>query len=79
MWCLGDAYLGCYRWILQSEAHYPGPADLAFFMGYAFLIAGVLTLARGWGRPRLGDILDGLIIVVAAAILTGLFLLGPIL
>ena len=71
--------MDCYRWILQSEAHYPGPADLAFFMGYAFLIAGVLTLARGWGRPRLGDILDGLIIVVAAAILTGLFLLGPIL
>ena len=78
LWCLGDAYLDCYRWILHTEAHYPGPADLAFFMGYAFLIAGVLTLARGWGRPRLGDILDGLIIVVAAAILTALFLLGPI-
>jgi len=78
MWCLGDAYWDCYRWILQTEAPYPSPADLAFFMGYPFLIAGLFTLARGWGRPRLGDILDGLIIVVAAAILTGLFLLGPI-
>jgi signal transduction histidine kinase len=78
MWCLGDAYWDCYRWILKTEAPYPSPADLAFFLGYPFLIAGLLTLARGWGRPRLGDILDGLIIVVAAAILTGLFLLGPI-
>ena len=78
MWCLGDAYWDCYRWILQTDAPYPSPADLAFFLGYPFLIAGLLTLARGWGRPRLGDILDGLIIVVAAAILTGLFLLGPI-
>jgi len=78
MWCLGDAYWDCYRWILQTDAPYPSPADLAFFLGYPFLIAGLLTLARGWGRPRLGDILDGLIIVVVAAILTGLFLLGPI-
>jgi len=78
MWCLGDAYWDCYRWILQTDAPYPSPADLAFFLGYPFLIAGLLTLARGWGRPRLGDNLDGLIIVVVAAILTGLFLLGPI-
>jgi signal transduction histidine kinase len=78
LWCLGDAYFDGYRWILHTEAHYPGPADLSFFIGYAFLIAGVFTLARGWGRPRLGDILDSLIIVVAAAILTALFLLGPI-
>jgi len=78
MWCLGDAYWDTYRWILQTEAPYPSPADLAFFMGYPFLVAGLFTLARGWGRPRLGDILDGLIIVAAAAILTGLFLLGPI-
>jgi len=78
MWCLGDAYWDCYRWILKTQAPYPSPADLAFFLGYPFLIAGFFTLGRGWGRPRLGDILDGLIIVVAAAILTGLFLLGPI-
>src|SRR6266566_4842156 len=56
MWCLGDAYWDCYRWILQTDAPYPSPADLAFFLGYPFLIAGLLTLARGWGRPRLGDI-----------------------
>ena len=78
LWCLGDAYWDCYRWILHTEAPYPSPADLAFFLGYPFLIAGLLTLARGWGRPRLGDILDGLIVVVASAILTGLFVLAPI-
>src|ERR1700694_3144499 len=78
MWCLGDAYWDSYRWILKTQAPYPSFADLAFFMGYLFFIAGLLTLARGWGRPRIGDVLDGLIIVVAAAILTQLFLLGPI-
>jgi signal transduction histidine kinase len=78
LWCLGDAYFDCYRWILKTEAPYPSPADIAFFLAYPFLIAGLLTLARGWGRPRLGDILDGLIVVVASAILTGLFVLAPI-
>jgi signal transduction histidine kinase len=78
LWCLGDAYLDCYRWILKTEAPYPSPADLVFFLAYPFLIAGLLTLARGWGRPRLGDILDGLIVVVASAILTGHFVLAPI-
>jgi signal transduction histidine kinase len=78
MWCVGDVYWDCYRWILTAEAPYPSPADLAFFLGYPLLIAGLFTLTRGWGRPRLGDILDGLIIVVAAAILMGLFLPGPI-
>ena len=78
LWCLGDAYFDCYRWILKTEAPYPSPADVAFFLAYPFLIAGLLTLARGWGRPRLGDILDGLIVVVASAILTGLFVLAPI-
>jgi signal transduction histidine kinase len=78
LWCLGDAYFDCYRWLLKTEAPYPSPADIAFFLAYPFLIAGLLTLARGWGRPRLGDILDGLIVVVASAILTGLFVLAPI-
>ncbi|MGZ8795610.1 MAG: sensor histidine kinase, partial [Gaiellaceae bacterium] len=79
LWCLGDAYWDCYSWILKTPAPYPSLADLAYFLGYPFFIAGLLTLARGWGRPRIGDLLDGLIIVVAAAILTQLFLLGPIL
>jgi signal transduction histidine kinase len=78
LWCIGDAYWDTYNWILKTEAPYPSPADLAFFVGYFFLIAGLVTLARGWGRPRLGDILDGLIVVVASAILTGLFVLVPI-
>jgi signal transduction histidine kinase len=79
MWGLGDAYWNSYRWILKTQAPYPSFADLAFFVGYFFFVAGLLTLARGWGRPRIGDVLDGLIVVVAAAILTQLFLLGPIL
>jgi len=52
MWCLGDAYWDCYRWILKAQAPWPSFADLAFFLGYPFFIAGLLTLARGWSRPR---------------------------
>ena len=79
MWCLGDAYWDCYRWILKAQAPYPSVADIAYWCGYPLLIAGLLTLIRGWGRPRIGDLLDGLILVVAAAMMTELFLLEPIL
>jgi signal transduction histidine kinase len=79
MWCLGDAYWDCYRWILKSQAPYPSFADLAYWCGYPLFIAGLLTVVRGWGRPRIGDLLDGLILVVAAAMVTELFLLEPIL
>jgi signal transduction histidine kinase len=79
MWCLGDAYWDCYRWILKAQAPYPSIADIAYWCGYPLLIAGLLTLIRGWGRPRIGDLLDGLILVVAAAMMTELFLLEPIL
>jgi signal transduction histidine kinase len=79
MWCLGDAYWDCYRWILKTQAPYPSIADIAYWCGYPLLIAGLLTLIRGWGRPRIGDLLDGLILVVAAAMMTELFLLEPIL
>ena len=79
MWCLGDAYWDCYRWILRAQAPYPSFADLAYWSGYPLFIAGLLTLVRGWGRPRIGDLLDGLILVVAAAMVTELFLLEPIL
>jgi signal transduction histidine kinase len=78
MWCIGDAYWDCYRWILKTQAPYPSFADLAYWLGYPFFVVGILTLARGWGRPRVGDVLDGLIVVVAAAILTYLVLLEPI-
>jgi signal transduction histidine kinase len=79
MWCLGDAYWDCYSWILKTEAPYPSVADLAYSCGYPLFIAGLLVLIRGWGRPRVGDLLDGLILVVAAAMVTELFLLEPIL
>ena len=26
IWCMGEAYLDCYRWILKTEPPYPGPA-----------------------------------------------------
>jgi signal transduction histidine kinase len=79
MWCVGDAYWDCYRWILKTQAPYPSFADLAYWCGYPLFIVGLLTLVRGWGRPRIGDLLDGLILVVAAAMVTELFLLQPIL
>jgi signal transduction histidine kinase len=78
MWCLGDAYWDCYLWILKAQAPYPSVADLAYWCGYPLFIAGLLTLVRGWGRPRIGDLLDGLILVVVAAMVTELFLLEPI-
>ena len=79
MWCLGDAYWDCYRWILRAQAPYPSVADIAYLCGYPLLVAGLVTLIHGWGRPRIGDLLDGLILVVAAAMVTELFLLEPIL
>jgi signal transduction histidine kinase len=78
LWCLGDGYWDWYRWVLKAEAPYPSIADLAYCLGYVFLIAGLVALGRGWGRPRLGDLLDGLIVVVASAVLTGLFVLAPL-
>ncbi|MDX6370598.1 MAG: hypothetical protein QOG93_2100, partial [Gaiellaceae bacterium] len=79
MWCTGDAYWDCYRWILHVQAPYPSFADLAYWLGYPLLTAGVFALARGSGRPKLGNVLAGLIVTVAAAILTHLILLEPIL
>jgi signal transduction histidine kinase len=79
LWCAGDAYWDCYRWILQAQAPYPSFADLAYWLAYPLLTAGVFTLARGSGRPKLGNLLAGLIVTVAAAILTQLILLEPIL
>ena len=79
MWCIGDLCWDSYNWILGTQAPYPSFAELAYSFGYLFFIAGVVVLARGWGLPRIGDVLDGLIVVVAAAILTQLILLEPIL
>ena len=79
MWCAGDAYWDCYRWILQIQAPYPSFADLAYWLGYPLLAAGMFALARGSGRPRLGNVLAGLIVTVSAAILSHLILLEPIL
>jgi signal transduction histidine kinase len=78
LWCAGDVYWDCYRWILKTQAPYPSYADLAYWLGYPFFVAGIMALARGWGRPKIGDVLDGLIVAVAAGILTYLMLLQPI-
>jgi PAS domain S-box-containing protein len=79
LWCVGEGYWSSYTWFLGNQAPYPSFADVAFLGGYPLLIAGVFVLARGGGRPRIGDILDTAIVALAAGIVSTLFLLEPIL
>lgn len=78
-WVVGDAYWDSYRWLLGQQAPFPSPADIAYLAAYPFLIGGVLVLFRGWGRPRMGDLLDGAIIAVAAGMIATPLLLEPVL
>ncbi|MDX6477662.1 MAG: hypothetical protein QOG29_249 [Gaiellaceae bacterium] len=78
-WVIGDGYWDSYRWLLGRQAPYPSPADVAFLFGYPLLIAGVLVLFRGWGRPRIGDLLDGAIVAVVGAMIAAPVLLQPLL
>jgi PAS domain S-box-containing protein len=79
LWCGGDAYWGYYRWFLSEQAPYPSFADLAYIAGYPVLIAACFLLVRGWGRPRIGDMLDVAIISLAAGTVSVFFLLKPLL
>jgi signal transduction histidine kinase/ActR/RegA family two-component response regulator len=78
LWCVGDAYWAYYRWFLGEQAPYPSFADVAYIGGYPLLIAGGLLLVRGWGRPRIGDMLDLAIVSLAAGIVSAIFLLSPL-
>ena len=78
LWVVGDAYMDSYLWFLGRQAPYPSAADLAYLGAYPLLIGGVLVLLRGWGRPRIGDLLDGAIIAIAAALVTAPVLLAPL-
>ena len=78
-WIVGDAYWDSYRWFLGQQAPYPSPADIAYLSAYPLLIGGVLVLFRGWGRPQVGDLLDGAIIAVAAGMVAVPILLQPVL
>jgi PAS domain S-box-containing protein len=79
LWCVGDSYWNYYVWFVEKQAPYPSPADVAYLAAYPFLIIGVFILIRGSGRPRLGDMLDGAIVTFAAASVTMLYLLNPLL
>ncbi len=79
LWGIGDTYWDSYLWILGKEAPYPSFADVAYLGAYPLLIAGVFVLVRGWGRPRIGNVLDTAIVALAAGILSTLFLLEPML
>ena len=78
LWTAGDTYWNVYVWFLGSTAPFPSPADIAYLAGYPLLALGVLALMRGWGRPRLRDLLDGAVISVAAAIVIWVALVGPL-
>ena len=78
LWGVGDGYWDAYRWILGRQAPYPSFADVAYLCAYPLLIGGVLVLFRGWGRPRIGDLLDGAIIAAAASLVAAPVLLQPL-
>jgi signal transduction histidine kinase len=77
-WIVGDGYWDAYSWFLGRQAPYPSFADVAYLLAYPLLIGGVLVLFRGWGRPRIGDLLDGAIIAAAAAMILAPVLLKPL-
>jgi signal transduction histidine kinase len=79
LWVVGDTYWDVYSWFLDAQAPFPSLADLAYMGGYPLLVAGTFVLARGWGRPRLSDILDSSLVAVAALILTWAVLVEPML
>jgi signal transduction histidine kinase len=79
LWMAGDGYWDSYAWILHEQAPYPSPADVAYLGAYPLFIGGLLVLLRGWGRPRLGDLLDGAIIAGAAACIAGVVMLETLL
>ena len=78
LWGIGDTYWDSYLWILGKEAPYPSFADVAYLSAYPLLIAGAFVLVRGWGRPRIGSMLDAAIVALAAGIVAMLFLLAPL-
>jgi signal transduction histidine kinase len=78
-WFAGDVYWDSYRWFVGHQAPYPSPADILYLAGYPLLIVGALVLFRGWGRPRIGDLLDGAIIGLATGMLAAPVLLEPLL
>lgn len=77
-WTGGDAYWNSYEWFLGRGAPYPSPADIMYLTAYPLLAAGVLSLMRGWGRPRLRDLLDGAIITASASVIVWVVLIGPL-
>jgi two-component system, cell cycle sensor histidine kinase and response regulator CckA len=79
LWCVGDTYWNFYIWVLGKQAPYPSFADVAYLASYPLLIAGILVLARGGGRPRVGELLDAGIVALAAGVVSTLFLLEPLL
>ena len=78
LWAGGDAYWNSYQWFLGRGAPFPSPADVLYIAAYPLLALGVLSLMRGWGRPRLRDVLDAAIVSVSAAVVIWVVLLGPL-
>lgn len=78
LWGVGDLYWYSSVWILGKQAPYPSFADFAYLTGYPLFLAGLLVLVRGWGRPRIGNVLDAVIAALAAGIVSTLFLLTPL-
>ena len=79
LWGAGDAYWQIYPMLVGKQAPYPSFADFAYLGGYPLFIAGVFALVRGWGRPRIGDMLDLAIVSLAAGTVSVIFLMGPLL
>ena len=77
LWCVGEGIWNYYLWTGQ-EVPYPSFADVAFLAAYPLMIAGVFVLVRGWGRPRIGNMLDAAIVSLGAGAISLLFLLTPL-
>ena len=77
LWAVGEAIWNYYTWT-GRETPYPSWADVAFLGAYPFMIAGVFVLVRGWGRSRIGNVLDAAIVALGAGAVSMIFLLKPL-
>jgi signal transduction histidine kinase len=76
LFALGDGIWAVLR-AVGSDLGYPSVADALYLAAYPLWVLGALSLLRG-RKPRVGDLLDGLIVAAAAAVLVWTLLVEPI-
>jgi PAS domain S-box-containing protein len=78
LWTTGEAIYAAYAHVLHRPAPYPSYADWVYLAGYVTMIFALLTLIRSRNRPRISDLLDGVVIAGGCALAFWPTLIEPI-